>query len=312
MVLDIFRYPFHYSFIVKCFSLLQLAFIFFYSPAVTAYDIAVVQSMRIAPYDEAFKGFQSVCNHKVERLVISDLAGPELLKKIDKIRPDLVLAIGMDALLQVRSIDDIPVVYIMVLNPLSILSGQKNIRGVSMNIPQEKQLLTFAMVLPDIKRIGLLYDPEKTGNHVKKALDAAGKTGITIIAKETRRLKDVPPFIVGMKRKIDAFWMLPDMTVISPETIEFMLLFSFENRIPILTFSKKYVELGALISIDIDTFDIGRQAGEMVEKILAGRGASNIQNVNARKTDITINLKIARKLGIQVNGKTLKGFRIID
>jgi putative ABC transport system substrate-binding protein len=297
---------------IKNLFILQLIFIFFYNPAEAACEIAAVQSMRVAPYEEAFKGVQSVCKHKIKRLVISEQGGTDVVKKIGKIRPDMVIAIGMDALLKVRSIQNIPVLYLMVLNPQSILFGQKNITGVSMNIPQEKQLLTLMEFLPDIKRIGLLYDPDKTGYLVKRAQDAAGKIGIILTAKDTHSPKDVPRLIEGMKGKIDAFWMLPDMTVITPETIEFILLFSFENRIPIVTFSKKYVELGALISIDIDAFDIGRQAGEMAKKILAGREVSNVRHVDARKASITINLKIARKLGIHINEKALKKARIID
>jgi putative ABC transport system substrate-binding protein len=312
MVLEIFRHLFHYNSMIKNLFILQLIFIFFYNPAEAACEIAAVQSMRVAPYEEAFKGVQSVCKHKIKRLVISEQGGADVVKKIGKIRPDMVLAIGMDALLKVRNIQDIPVVYLMVLNPQSILFGQKNITGVSMNIPQEKQLLTLMEFLPDIKRIGLLYDSDKTGYLVKRAQDAAGKIGIILTAKDTHSPKDVPRLIEGMKGKIDAFWMLPDMTVITPETIEFILLFSFENRIPIVTFSKKYVELGALISIDMDAFDIGRQAGEMAKKILAGREVSNVRHVDARKASITINLKIAGKLGIHINEKALKKARIID
>ena len=63
--------------------------------------------------------------------------------------------------------------------------------------------------------------------------------------------------------------VLPDITVITPETIEFLLLFSLENRIPVFTFSEKYVESGALMSIIIDAFDIGCQAGEMAKAIQA-------------------------------------------
>ena len=289
-----------------------MSFIFFYRVTDAACEIAAVQSMRIAPYEQAFKGVQSVCKYKMKRLVFSELGEADILKEIGEIMPDMVLAIGMDALLRVRSIQDIPVVYLMVLNPRSILSGQKNIKGISMNIPQEKQLITFTRVFPDIKRIGLLYDPDKTGHLVKRARDAAGKTGIVLIAKDTYSPKDVPPLIEGMKGKIDAFWMLPDMTVITPETIEFMILFSLENRMPVLTFSRKYVELGALISIDIDPYDIGRQAGEMVKKIAAGEEVSNIENIDARKADIMINMKIARKLGIRINEKALKKAGTID
>ena len=106
--------------------------------------------------------------------------------------------------------------------------------------------------------------------------------------------------------------MLPDLTVITPETIEFVLLFSLENKIPILAFSEKYVELGALMSVGIDAFDIGIQAGEMAEKILSGRDIMNARHVDARKAVISINLKVAKTLGIPIDEKIIRKARIIN
>jgi putative ABC transport system substrate-binding protein len=106
--------------------------------------------------------------------------------------------------------------------------------------------------------------------------------------------------------------MIPDLTVITPETVEFLLLFSLENQIPLLAFSDKYVELGALLSIGIDPFDIGRQAGEMAKKILSGGDVRNVQQVDARKAIISVNLKIARKLGMNIDEKMIRKVKIVN
>jgi putative ABC transport system substrate-binding protein len=88
--------------------------------------------------------------------------------------------------------------------------------------------------------------------------------------------------------------------VVTPETVEILLLFSLENQIPVITFSEKYVELGALMSIGIDAFDIGVQAGEMAQEILAGRNVKVIPHADARSAVVAINIKIAKKLGINI------------
>jgi putative ABC transport system substrate-binding protein len=275
-------------------------------------EIVAVQSVRVAPYDEAIKGFKTVCDANIKRLVVSELKGMDVPEKINEIRPDMVLAIGMGALSRVKEIKNIPVVYLMVLNPQSILYGEGNITGISMNIPQEKQLYALLEALPDTKAVGLLYDPDRTGYLAERAQEAARKIGISLIAKEVHRSSDVPLLIKDMKGKVDAFWMLPDLTVITPETVEYLLLFCLENTIPILTFAEKYVELGALMSVGIDAFDIGTQAGEMAEKILSGNGIMNIQPVDARKAVISINLRVARKLGITIDEKIIRKARVID
>jgi putative ABC transport system substrate-binding protein len=264
-------------------------------------EIVAIQSIRVEPYEEAIKGFQSVCNARINRIVVSELGETDVVSEINEIRPDMVLAIGRDALSMVKRIEGIPIVYLMVLNPQSTLSGEKNITGVSMNIPPEKQLMVLLGALPYTKNIGLLYDPNRTGYLVRKAKDAARKIGIKLIAREIHSSRDAPSLIMDMKEKIDVFWMLPDITVITPETVKFLLLFSLENNIPLLAFSEKYVEVGAFMSTDIDAFDMGSQAGEMANKILSGRGVKNVRQVHARKLVVSTNLMIARKLGINLN-----------
>lgn len=285
-------------------------FIFFcYGLAEADHKIVAVQSVRIKLYKKTIEGFESVTGSKIKRIVISELNDANIIKKINSLRPDIILAIGMGALQAVKEIKDIPIIYMMVFNPTSIISGEKNIFGVSMSIPPEKQLNLLLNVLPHIKNIGLLYDPDRTGHIVKDAMIAAGKMNINLIAKEVQNSKDVPSELLDMGKNIDVFWMLPDLTLITPETIEFLLLFSLENKIPVLAFSYKYIELGALMSISIDPFDIGRQAGEIANAIVSGRDPEKIKKVDA-KSLISINTNIARKLEIDINNNIIKKARI--
>lgn len=275
-------------------------------------EVVVVQSSRVQPYEDAVNGFKNVCDARLRRLIISELQDADIVRQINKISPDMILAVGMDALSKIQRIKDIPIIYVMVLNPLSILSEEKNICGISMNVSQEKQLATLFSVMPEIKAIGLLYDKDRTGHLAKEAKDAAVKFGIKLIAKEVYNSRDVPKLIQDMEGKIDALWMLPDLTVITPETVEFMLLFSLENKIPILAFSEKYAEIGALMSIGVDAFDMGSQAGDMAKKILSGSNVMNCKQVDARKAIITINLNVAKKLGINIEEKIIRKARVID
>ena len=282
----------------KSLLIILLSIIFTFKSSWADQEIVVIQSVRIKPYEEAIEGFKSVCRSRIQRLVLSELKGTEVIRKINAVKPDLVLAVGKAALLAAKAFRNIPVVYVMVLNPESVLSGEKNITGVSMNIPQEKQLAVLMGALPYTKTIGLLYDPNRTGRFVENVEDIAGHIGVRLIANEVYNSKDVPSAIMQMKGKIDVFWMLPDITVITPETIEFLLLFSLENKIPVFTFSEKYVEMGAFMSMEIDAFDMGRQAGEMVGAMQEGKDMKDISPVYARKAVVSTNLMVARKIGI--------------
>jgi len=295
-----------------CFAALFFSFILPYIVAAAEQRIVAVQGFGIKPYEESLKGFQSVCNVEMKTIVISEQEGTEIIKSIRRIKPDMILAVGVDALSKVKKIKDIPIVYLMIPNPQSVISKEENITGVNMNIPPEKQLGLLQEVLYQVKRVGLLYDPSKTGFFVEKALYSSEKLEIKLVLKEVHNPKDVPSMLDSMKDEIDIFWMLPDTTVITPETVEYLFLFSLENKIPVLTFSDKYLDLGAMISVGIDAFDIGRQAGEIAKEILSGTNIKNLPRVDARKAVLTLNLKVAKKLGIRVNNNIADTVRIVE
>jgi putative ABC transport system substrate-binding protein len=278
----------------------------------SAAEIIAVQSISIKPYNDALRGFKSACNCNVEQFVVSEMEGEDIVKKIHKAKPEIILAIGFDALKKIKEIKEIPIVYVMILNPQSVISDEDNITGVNLYIDPEKQLYLINQVLTDTRSIGLLYDPAKTGNFVKKAKLAAAAMGIKLIAKENHSSKDFPALLNGMKGKINAFWMLPDLTVVTPETVELLLLFSIENGIPVITFSDKYLKMGALISLNIDANDIGKQAWEITEKVLSGKDIKKIARTGARKADLTINSMTARKMGIIVSDEIFYNARSIN
>jgi len=267
-----------------------------------ASDILVLQSMRVKPFDEALRGFRNVCKSDAKTVVVTDAEGVDFVRMVREERPQLILAIGADALQKVKKIRDIPIIYLMVLNPEKIIGGGKNIAGINMNFPPEKYLgLMEKLNLPKLK-VGLFYDPAKTGAFVKRIQQTARSRGIEIMAKEVHHPQEVPELLADLKGSCNLIWMIPDATVVTPETVEFLLLFSQRNGTPVVTFAAKYVDTGALISLDIDGFDLGKQGGEMANRILDGAHVSDIPATDARKAVLKVNRKVARKLGINLKG----------
>jgi putative ABC transport system substrate-binding protein len=268
----------------------------------SAGDVLVLQSLHVKPFDDALRGFRNVCKADTKTVVVSDAGVADMVRLVREERPRLIVAIGADALKSVKRIREIPVIYLMVLNPEKITGNAKNFAGVDMSIPPEKYLsLMEGLHLPNM-RVGILYDPEQSGDFVKKIQQTARAKGIEITAKEVHKAKDVPVALSGMKGSFNLFWMLPDSTVVTPESFEFLLLFTQQNRTPVVTFAGKYVDTGALASLDIDGLDLGKQAGEMANRVLDGERVSDIPRAEARKAVMKVNRKVAAKLGINLAG----------
>jgi putative ABC transport system substrate-binding protein len=263
-----------------------------------AHDVLVIQSLRVKPFDDALRGFSSTCKAG-SKVVYTDTEGIDIIKTVREEKPELILAIGADALSRVKKIKDIPIVYLMVLNPQKITSG-KNVTGVSMSVPVGKYLALMDKLPLRRKRIGVLYDPDNTGYMVRKAQQAAGEASVEIVAREIHDARDVPAALATLQDSVDLIWMVPDATVVTPVTVEFLLNYSQQHGTPIVTFAGKYVDMGALLSPDIDNVDLGRQAGELARKILDGTPVDEIPRVDARKTVLKVNRNVAKKLGISL------------
>lgn len=283
---------------------LTAAFLFLLSHAAISgtYEVIVLMSSDIKPYNEALEGFKQACDCSVRVLSLNERGSSDLPEQIRKLKPDAVLAVGLGAFMRARSIKELPVIYTMVPHTTKAMSSiPENVSGVCMYLSPEKYINMMAEVFPGLKRIGVIYDPGNTGIIVSEALRTARFKGIELVSIKTDRPEEVPSLIDNMKNKIDILWMLPDTTVVSSATFEYMLLFSFQNRVPIFSFADKYVEMGAVAGLSIVPFDMGIQAGEIMQKMVLKENLRGPLRIYARKTVLKINSRIADKMGIKIS-----------
>ena len=269
--------------------------------------IIVVKSADLKPYQDVLRGLQDDCNCDVQEVKLRE---EEDREHILNAHPDAVVAIGTAAFKKIRTITDLPVIYAMVIPSEVAPPLGPNISGVSMDISPETYLSTMTALFPRAKRIGLIYNPRNTAAFVEDAVRAARSLQVELVTKQLRDPSQILGALSEMQSKIDVLWMVPDPTVVAAEIVEYMLRFSFQNNVPIFTFSKKYVEMGAVASLDIDPYDMGVQAASIVNRISAGRTTG--PSVYARKSHLTVNKKMAAKLGLAIKNEVLTGADKVD
>jgi putative ABC transport system substrate-binding protein len=276
------------------------------SPAAAA-RVAVLMSAKVNEYDEALRGFKEATHHEIVSVydMEGDLdRGRKYLTEIEtKVKPDLIFAVGIWALqVVVGRPSAVPVVYAMVLNPPSIIGAEtKNVTGASMNVPVEQSIRLFKQLGPQVKRIGVIFNRNRTGYLVRRAQVVAREEGLELVTREISSPKEVVGALESFQDGIDALWIVPDETVLSQAVVQQMLLFSYRRKIPLLGLSDRHAQMGALFSLSFASGeDIGRQAGELAQAILGGRAAAEVPYTSARKVILTVNLKAAQKLGLEI------------
>lgn len=276
------------------------------SPPSHAEDVGTVKSVDILPYRDAVKGFKDAVKANVYEYVIENGDNSTILLSLKG--TDLIFTLGSDALTLVKDeIKDKPIVFTFVLNPnTDFKSRSPHITGIDINIPPEEQFNALLQVVPQVKQIGVIYDPSKSQSIIDEAEAAAKKLGVSLVIRKINSKEEAINAISTLEGNVDAIWMAPDTTAITTESINYMLLFAFRNRIPVIGISDKYVKSGVLLALSFDSEDIGRQAGELANRILSGEDVKKFSLIKPRIVKLSINLNTAEKIGIKIPERVIR------
>jgi putative ABC transport system substrate-binding protein len=275
-----------------------------------AMDIAILQSSDIAAYREAIAGFKAtgpIGAIYSEYDMQGDLElGRKLARKLRASNASVVVAVGLKAALATKAeILDTPIVYMMVLDPLKHQLTSTNMTGTLLEIPVDRQLKIMQLFLPTLHRIGILYDPTKTSSRVKEAALQATIAGLQLKGLPVESEKEVPQQLRTLLSDTEALWLIPDSTVLTNESVQFILETALARQIPVIGFSPEFTRLGALLSLSVNYGEVGRVTGLLVKRILDGERLLPLNPILIERVKISINLKTAKFLGITFSNEVM-------
>lgn len=262
-------------------------------PAAAA-EVLVVQSVRSAMYDDALRAFRNACPADISTLVLSDYADPQLGRVIQEERPRLVVALGDGALASLRRVRQVPVLALIALGLSKPEHGAPNITGVELFVRPDHYLCLFRKM--KARRIGVVYDPARTGWYLRLARVAARECGVELVLREVSDPRQAVGQLATLKGAVDALWLLPDATAVNRETLEGYFLFAQAQSIPVLSFSSGHLKLGALLTLEADRAEVGRQAGEMALQLLRGAHPGEVPVTSPRRVTVKANDAVAKRL----------------
>jgi putative ABC transport system substrate-binding protein len=276
--------------------------------------IAVIASQDTPPFQDVTAGFLEFLKKEgaVAALDHYSLSGntgkvSQVIHDIKKQPPHLMLTIGTLATqAALREADDIPIVASMVGN-MDELRQSKNATGVALDFPFVTQFEWMHKLVPEIKIVGVLYNPKENQAKIDAAVQAAKKEGLTLLPKEVETPRALPDALESLAKRVDLLWGINDQIVLSPQTAEAVLLFSFRNALPFVGLSSSWVKAGALYSLDRDYRDLGAQCGELALKIIQGAKPGALPPVPPRKALYSLNLKTADHMRLDIPQSIIEG-----
>jgi putative ABC transport system substrate-binding protein len=222
-------------------------------------------------------------------------------------RVELAVALGpLAAQVSKDILPDVPLVYCLVQDP-SRLGLPPTAAGVAFQTPVKNQLAAFRLVNPRGVRIGVIYS-EAVAKLVEEAQKAAPVVRLAIVARPVASDKDVPATLRELFRgddAVDALWIPPDPLLMGDETRRFLFAETLKAARPVYSFSPALVSEGALVSNGPDFSSVGEQAGELVNRLLAGDRTAR-GTLLLPRAELVVNKRIADKMKIDISADALK------
>ncbi len=257
----------------------------------------------IGPYEEAARGFRERRAPALEA-TITTRPDPSTIEAVRRAQPGVLVTIGSEAARFAK--DHFPdVARVVALAPDSgPESAPAPVVTLASAVPASVQLRWIAEVLPDVERVGVVFDP-RTGQAAIDDLVAAAaakfpgrKRGLKIVPIPVGGEGEVPSAFRKAKPRIQALLFVPDATVITKGTIGYLLKESLAAAIPAIGFNWYFVDNGAVMAFGVDYAQTGRQAAEAARRLEVER--LGFVEPPAKVT-VWVNHRVAQKLRIRTD-----------
>jgi putative ABC transport system substrate-binding protein len=177
-----------------------------------------------------------------------------------------------------------------------------NVTGINFINSQlgPKRIQLLVQLNPKTAAIAVLVNPKNPNTVDAKVFEAAGRTiGVKIIvlsASTEPQLKEA--FGQAVQQRADA--LLVHVDALFNDHVQQIIGLAQQHALPTMSASPQFSALGGLVSYGADTFDLIRQAGIYVGRILRGEKPADLPVIQPTRFALRVNLKTAKALGLTI------------
>ncbi len=288
------------------------------APKTDKVNIGIIQIAEHPALDSARKGFLDALADKGyvqgQNLVVDyqNAQGEQanlqtIAKKFVQEKSNLVLAIATpSAVAMANETTEIPILITAVTDPVSaklVKSNAKpdtNVTGTNDMNPVADQLKLIKEIVPTAKKVGIIYNSSEVNSQVQ--VDVADKAapglGLELVKVTVTASSEVMQAAQSMRGRVDAIYIPTDNMVVS--SLAAVIKVAEDNKIPVFGAESNTVESGALATVGIDYYKLGRMTGEMALRVLKGEKPQDMAIQQQAGSDLILNLKAAQNMGVTV------------
>ena len=227
-------------------------------------------------------------------------------------QPDVIVAIATpSAQAVVAATKTIPVVFTTVTDPVAAQltpsweASHTNVTGVSDALELDKQVGLIKRILPDAKRVGIVYNPGEANSVVvvKSLKEQLESQGMSLVEAAAPRSVDVGSAARSLVGKVDVIYTNTDNNVVS--AYEALVKVGNDTKTPLIASDTDSVKRGAIAALGVNYRDLGEQTGRIVVRILNGENPGDIKPETSDNLNLFVNPKAAKAQGVTLSKELL-------
>jgi len=244
----------------------------------------------------------------------------QIARKFVGDRPDVIVAIATpSSQAVVASTKSVPTVFSAVTDPVAAQlianwepSGT-NVTGVSDELELDRQMELVKRVLPEAKRVGMVYNPGEANSVVvvERLRELLPTMGMTLVEAAAPRTVDVGSAARSLVGKVDVIYTNTDNNVVS--AYESLVKVGTDTKTPLIASDTDSVKRGAIAALGIDYYEHGVQAGKLAVRVLQGEAPGTIAPEKSGELSLYVNRSAAKAQGVTLPQQLLdSAAEIID
>ena len=219
--------------------------------------------------------------------------------------PDVIVPISTpSAQAVVSATKDIPIVFTAVTDPVGaklVSNATKpgaNVTGMSDLSPIGKHMDLIKRITPDSASVGVPFNPGEANSVTLLALikAEAPARGLTVIEAPATKSSEVLGAAQSLVGKADVIYVPTDNTIVT--ALEAVIKVGVDNKVPVYAGDTDSVPRGAMAALGFNYYDVGRQTGKMVLRVLKGEAPGDIAVEGVEITELYVNPGMAAKMGV--------------
>jgi len=170
--------------------------------------------------------------------------------------------------------------------------------AVFLDQPPERLLALAKAAMPQRRRLGLLLGPAIVPQADALAR-AARRLDLQLVpSAPIQRSQEIYPALSEVLGQADALLALPDPLLFNPDTLQNILLATYRQRVPVLSYAATHVRAGATLALYTTTAQVAQQLVQALRPALAGAGLP--RPALARDFTVAVNAQVSRSLGLAI------------